>query len=213
MDYRQDGEWNKIILRTAQIPAFYSVHNATFADTENGGLICIAHTEPELSCATHCMSQAVDPASMAISKSYLTNKDHYSDSENWKCGPEDLPKWCQRKTRYRAAVSDKCTMFQEEDLDHMELLVFHYRVKSWEDWKRKTESQGRRGINQYRGLEKDANRPDIYDDFMVSVRQPARRYHPFYIHAQEVMKICPDKYFSHRNGSALQIEPSGGTSR
>lgn len=195
----QDGEWNKIIFRPALVPTFYSVHNATFGDREHGGTICVALAQPQLSCVAQCTSLPVDPVSMAIPKSHLSSRWHYTTDENWKCSIEDMPVWCRTSARYQAVTSDKCTMFQEPDIPYMDLMTFHYRVKSWEDWKRKTESKNRRGVNQYGGktggLEKDANRVDILDNFMSTTRWNARQQHPFFLLAQQVVRQCPATYY------------------
>ena len=87
-------------------------------------------------------------------------------------------------------------------MDRMTLMTFHYRVKSSEHWRSLaaaaasgsgsiSEDIGAEGLERLERLEKDANRADVFDDFMSAVRKEARRAHPLFVRAQQLMQNCP----------------------
>ena len=184
---RWDGENNKVIFRTRRVADYRETHSARLADHEQGGLLCVPHTAPQLECAAQtARTSGLNTSAFhnIVHKSARNFLDQYNSSQG-------LPQFCPFSNRYRGMNSLWRTFIMEEDVPQLELACFHYRVKSQDDWARKS-AGGRFNAWEYKGqTESAANRADIHDDFMSSVRRPAREAHPDFLRAEELMSSCP----------------------
>lgn len=186
---RWNGESNKVIFQTAKVFDYQQTHNAKFGDMENGDLVCIPSTKPMLKCVNDIANNINFDYFKAIPMvPDLHYKDMYGDSQG-------LPQFCPYNNRFTAVRSTYRTWINEEDIPYLVLGCVHYRIKSQEDWDRKT-SGDRFNAWEYEGQKvRYANRADIYDDFMISERVPNKLSHPNYTIAQEMFSKCSSKYY------------------
>lgn len=97
---------------------------------------------------------------------------------------------CAGSNRFRSNTSMHDTTIGEDDVDKLILATFHYRVKSPEDFKRKTSSD-RKSASRYSASNvSDYNRMDIFDNFMTGIREPSRHQSPIYRRVRESVEQC-----------------------
>lgn len=186
---RWNGESNKVIFQTSKVSEYKLTHNARFTDEENGGLVCIPSTDTMLKCASDIEDKLdLDAFRAAVVKPEKVFEDIHGNNQS-------LPAYCPYSTRFIGVRSTYRTYINEQDIPKLLLGCFHYRVKSQDDWNRKTLGQRFNAWEYDDQYVKYANRLDVYDDFMVSVRKPARENHADYMKAAAMFQKCPSKYF------------------
>ena len=156
------------------------------------GLLCFPRSDGPFSCATNLPAERVAAYADATQVPDKGNerKGFFVDADG--IHPEELGKWCPFSSKMAATQAPQIVAFSEADIPHMDLIIAHYRVKSQDDWERKL---GLRLAFEYGNNSAEANRMDIYDDFMTSVRLKARTNHPDYLKAAAIFKSCPTEYF------------------
>ena len=208
---RHHGEWNKLIFQTRYVQYFHDVHavqlfnhSASLPEPQGapnvmqlqGATVCIPHNDTMLKCAAD-RAATLDFAAFERSvqgphgahKAYL---DVNGDSQG-------LPGWCPFRNVFQAQRNFWRTLISEADIPGMLLLTFHYRIKSAADWHRK-QSDARTDATSYqKASEREANRLDVFDDFMITSRQKSRANHADFVKAAEMVKRCPKKYFTSQN--------------
>ena len=212
-----EAEFNKVLVRTDRVGSV-SLHNAR---PSQKGFVCIPHTSSSLHCArnsTRAQVQQQDLAAFApVMQDWARSGGRFRDASG---SYEGLPEWCPPLNRFHALDSFPRTLLREEDLDGLQLAVFHYRIKSDDEWRRKKGEPPkpalgaaagggggggaggqRRWTDKYHVPREEADRLDVRDAFLREVRLPARRAHPAFLQAEQALQLarqsgrCPARYF------------------
>ena len=201
---RHKGVEGKVIVRSKYVNNLGGLHHADIPAGEN--TVCIPRLDGPMSCAANLTVHDID--SYKSAKQMEVNRNHGLYVNPGGAVVQVLEPWCPYSDRIRTRHSPIFVLMHEADVDHMQLLTFHYRVKSMDDFERKSGHDGRKRqfVGEYfLNKQEQINRMDKIDDFMTSVRKPARLNHPDFIKAQKAVASCPAEYFS----VSGQIEGSG----
>lgn len=186
---------NKVIFRTSTVDHITHPHHIQFSDALEYGRVCIPRNASRLLCSR--MSAAnIGPEYFAQFEGVIQYPQHHNGYYLNRSDSVDhgLPKWCPPNNMFLAAASPFWTMLREADVKKLDLAIFHYRIRSQQDWNRKSKDN-RMWSEMYGEYEKLANRLDVYDDFMNSTRGLAKAAHPSAIRARSMMEACSPKYF------------------
>lgn len=208
---RYESVENKVIFRTEKVSSSYSLHAVQFSNSSQGGTVCVPYQGQHLQCARAAwwdratrrwltggfvgMLHVVNDPRGPHSRSYFdhTQNGVFLNTEGRPLG--HLQRWCPPVLAFRTNESPLWTRIAEDDVDHLLLATFHYRVRSWDDWNRKIDPTRRRS-EMYIGHEAEANRMDVFDDFMVSKRLPARIGNSYTAAARHMLRDCPKEFIS-----------------
>ena len=186
----------KPIFKTSKVANYQDIHDVKMADRAKGGLICVPHTEPTMFCAAnHSRAQpgGVDlDAFRSVVQFPALNKELYLDQHG---GTQGYPKGCPFSNRFVSVGTPPELRLAEQDVDKLQLACAHYRLKSRDDWARKRAASRFNGW-EYEGEERQANRNDVFDDFMRARRNQLRRNHPDFIRAAKAVERCPSRFYS-----------------
>ena len=131
---KHEGVENKIIYQTSKVThGDRRIHTIDFG----GGVaqtVCIPRLNGPMHCARNLTMERRKSLASVVQNPH-TFKWLYVDSH--RAPLKDIPDFCPFTNRFQSMQSPKFTFVAEEDIDHMQLLVFHYRIKSTDDLERK----------------------------------------------------------------------------
>ena len=200
------GVENKVIYRTnLTIDGHHGIHTVSF-----GGAIpqtvCIPRIEGHMHCSTNMTMERRKKLATMVQNPHKYDWQYADMSRRPILPMADIPRYCPFANRFRSLQSPKFTYLSEPDIESMQFLVFHFRVKSVHDlaFKGKLRRYNNRGYSNTARAKEEGNRLDVLDEFFQTVRLPQRMQHPDYRKAQLLFRDCPRKYYS--NGTQARLE-------
>jgi hypothetical protein len=168
---------NRVLFRTDSVE---SVRTNSAVQAEKGN-VCVSSSKEQLRCS---LVAAEQPKARTATADSPANPSASGEDNS---ALLTLPQYCPHHTIYRARRSPSAVHLVEADIPHLSLAGHHYRIPSWQEWRRRA----RISPHEYQESAVTlANRMDVSDDFMLR-RAEARREHPQQRLAERALQRCP----------------------